>query len=89
MNSSGSWRILVTGGAKKQIKRIPRREADRIESAFDEMEMNPFGGDVVKLGGENDTWRRRIGSYRILFKVLSADKTIFIREVTRRTSSTY
>ena len=53
------------------------------------MGADPFGGDIVKLGGGEDTWRRRVGSYRVLFKVLSGEKIIFIREVKRRTSSTY
>jgi len=53
------------------------------------MEKDPFRGDVVNLKGEEDTWRRRVGSYRLLFKVLSKERAIFVREVKRRTSSTY
>lgn len=53
------------------------------------METDPFDGDIVKLGGEEDMWRRRVGAYRVLFKVLSEEKVVFVREVARRTSSTY
>ena len=31
------------------------------------MEADPFFGDTIKLEGERDRWRRRIGSYRIFF----------------------
>lgn len=89
MNSSGNWRVLVTDGAAKQIRRLPRKDRDRVEQAAEDMGADPFGGDIVKLGGGEDTWRRRVGAYRILFKVLSGEKIIFIREVKRRTSSTY
>ena len=27
----------------------------------------PFGGDIIKLKGENSRWQRRIGSYPIFF----------------------
>ena len=71
------------------MRRLPRHEIERIERVIDAMETYPFGGDIVKLGGEENTWRRRVGNYRILFKIPSREKIIFIREVVRRTSSTY
>lgn len=53
------------------------------------MEEDPFDGDIFNLGGEENAWRRRAGAYRILFKILSEERIIFVREVARRTSSTY
>ena len=76
MNLNRSWRVSVTEGAKKQIRRLPRQEIERIERVIDELEMNPFGGDIAKMGGEENTWRRRVGNYRILFKILSEEKLI-------------
>jgi mRNA-degrading endonuclease RelE of RelBE toxin-antitoxin system len=29
------------------------------------MAVAPFAGDVLKLEGEDNLWRRRVGSYRI------------------------
>lgn len=89
MNSNRNWRIVVTEGAAKQIKRLPRNVAERIELAIEGMQMDPFGGDIMKLAGGAPTWRRRIGAYRILFKVLLEERIIFIREIVRRTSKTY
>lgn len=89
MSLKKNWRILATEGARKEIKRLPERDRVRIEQAIDTMEDDPFEGDIRKLGGDGDVWRRRVGSYRILFKILSEERIIFIREVARRTSSTY
>ena len=89
MNSSRNWRIVVTDGAAKQIKRLPRDIAERIELVIESMRVDPFGGDIVKLGGGAPTWRRHIGAYRILFKILFEERIIFIREVIRRSSKTY
>jgi mRNA-degrading endonuclease RelE of RelBE toxin-antitoxin system len=31
------------------------------------MAEDPFYGDIIKLEGANNRWRRRLGSYRVLF----------------------
>jgi mRNA-degrading endonuclease RelE of RelBE toxin-antitoxin system len=49
---------------------------------------NPFQGDAIKLGGQEDTWRRRVGSYRIIFDVDRAARSIVVIEIVR-TSTTY
>lgn len=89
MNSNGNWRIVVTGSARKQIKRLPRDIADQIEQVIDGIQTDPFGGDTIKLIGGAPTWRRRVGAYRILFKVLFGERIVFIREVIRRSNKTY
>ena len=54
-----------------------------------EMEVNPFRGDIERLGGADNTWRRRIGSYRLIYEIGIKEKTIEIYEIARRTSKTY
>jgi mRNA-degrading endonuclease RelE of RelBE toxin-antitoxin system len=53
------------------------------------MTADPFAGDVVKLEGESNRWRRRVGSYRIFFKVDFTEKRADVSAVVRRTSKTY
>jgi mRNA-degrading endonuclease RelE of RelBE toxin-antitoxin system len=53
------------------------------------MAVDPFAGDVLKLEGDGNLWRRRVGSYRIFFAVNRATRTIHIAAITRRTSATY
>jgi mRNA-degrading endonuclease RelE of RelBE toxin-antitoxin system len=50
---------------------------------------DPFAGDVLKLEGEDNLWRRRVGSYRIFFAVDNAARTVAISAIIRRTSKTY
>ena len=84
-----SWDVVVTKYARKQVFRFPRKDAERIEIALREMEENPFRGDIVKLGGAGNRWRRRTGNYRVLFNVLPEERTVFVYEIKRRTGSTY
>lgn len=53
------------------------------------MKTDPFLGEIAKLEGERDRWRRRVGSYRIFFAADKATRTVSITAIMRRTSSTY
>ena len=84
-----NWVLIVNSTVRKALKRIPRKDAERIVEIFEELTVNPYAGDIRKMEGENDTWRRRIGSYRIKYEVKTPERTIQIAEVKRRTSNTY
>ena len=81
------WAVFITGPAKKQLKKIPKEIAGRIRKILREMKADPFASNVTKL--TDNTWRRRVGSYRIVFDVLLKEKTILILAILRRTSTTY
>jgi mRNA-degrading endonuclease RelE of RelBE toxin-antitoxin system len=53
------------------------------------MALNPFSGDIIKLEGEGERWRRRVGNYRVFYTLQPAAKTVVISTITRRTSTTY
>ena len=62
-----SWLVVLTNIAEKQLWRIPREYRKRIDGILQEMRENPFRGDVIKLGGGGERWRRRIGAYRVIY----------------------
>lgn len=84
-----SWVLIIDGGARKRLKRIPKDDAKRILEVIEELAVNPYASDIQKMGGENDSWRRRVGAYRIKYEVRVKEKTIYVFDVERRTSSTY
>ncbi len=84
-----SWRIYVRDKASKQLKRLPADYITRIERAVNELAANPFTGDIEKMEGKDEVWRRRIGAYRIKYEISFREKMINIFEIERRTSSTY
>ena len=75
-----NWQIYVTDRAGKQLKKLPKNDAERIRNAIDEMELNPFSGDIEKLSGYDDVWRRRVGSYRLLYEIHIAKRIIYIKD---------
>jgi mRNA-degrading endonuclease RelE of RelBE toxin-antitoxin system len=52
------------------------------------MELNPFTGDIKFLKGD-PRLRRRVGNWRIFFRVERVENTIYISAIERRTSTTY
>ena len=84
-----SWVLLVREKAKKYIARLSKKGQDRISAALLELSDNPYSGDLVKLEGEDNLWRRRVGVYRIKFHIDQKRKVIYAYEIKRRSSRTY
>ncbi len=84
-----NWKIYITARVEKQIRKLPKSYIERIGIAIDAMESNPFTGDIEKLDGKENIWRRRIGSYRIFYEINNTRKIVYIFSIKRRTSSTY
>ena len=89
MNLEKSWVLQVDPAVYKFLKKIPRHNAESILFAIESLPNDPFYGDVQKMKGEERAWRRRIGSYRIFYELIPAEKVIYVVNVERRTSSTY
>jgi mRNA-degrading endonuclease RelE of RelBE toxin-antitoxin system len=89
MNSQENWDIEVATNVFKAIKKFPRKDARVILEVIELLQNNPYAGDIQKLGGEEHTWRRRVGAYRISYELYPTRKLILVFEVKRRTSHTY
>ena len=84
-----NWNLLVTGLAQKQLRRIPGKDRERVKAALLAIEDEPFSGDLVRLRAQPAAWRRRVGSYRILFDVDYEKRHVVVTAIVRRTSATY
>lgn len=84
-----NWSVYIVERATKQIKRLPKVDSLRVEETIDLMVSNPFTGDIKKLSGQKNAWRRRVGSYRINLEIITEQKVVYVLEVKRRTSNTY
>lgn len=62
--------------AAKSMERLPAKIFDRISKAADGLEINPRPHGCVKLEGKIDTYRLRVGDYRIVYRV--EDKKLFV-----------
>lgn len=73
----------------KFFKKIPRYDAERLLDVVKFLPLNPYFGDIEKMKDEEDSWRRRVGSYRIFYKIKTDYNIILVFHIERRTSKTY
>ena len=84
-----NWTVLVANPARKELARFPAKDRGKITAALRSMEIDPFTGDVLKLEGEKERYRRRVGSCRVFFTVRRSDRSVLVSAIARRSSTTY
>ena len=85
-----TWNIVLSNRAERALGRVPTRDRQRITQALLSMEQEPFSGDVIPLKGPYEgTYRRPVGSWRIIFALKWDAQVVFVADVARRTSTTY
>lgn len=89
MNSNTNWVLEVDSKISKILKKIPLNQAKQIVTIIEQLPENPYGGDIQKMKGEKNVWRRRISEYRIFYEIIPEDLVIHVFHLERRTSTTY
>jgi mRNA-degrading endonuclease RelE of RelBE toxin-antitoxin system len=84
-----TWSLVLTNPATRGLRDVPRADVEHINVAFEEMQSDPYSGDIKFLKGTNRTMRRRVGDWRILFEVHADQRLVVILSVSRRSSNTY
>ena len=73
----------------KELSKFPKTDQLKIVNAVEFLIVDPYVGDIQKIKGEKDTWRRRIGSYRIFYEIHQNKNIIHLFWVERRKTNTY
>lgn len=89
MSSSANWQLKIRDAVFKHLAKFPKKDRERLLKAIEVLPENPFVGDVEKMEGEDNIWRRRIGAYRIRYEIITSEKVIYVFRAERRTSHTY
>ena len=89
MNLKTNWVLQIDPTVLKTFKKIPRADTHRILGAIQSLPDDPYAGDIQKMHGERNVWRRRIGNFRIFYEIILDEKLIHVFSVERRTSTTY
>ena len=84
-----SWDLQIDPSVFKALKKISRRDAEVILVVVKLLPVDPYFGDIQKMKGEENAWRRRVGSYRIFYKIKVSEKVILVFKLEHRTSRTY
>ena len=87
------YRVELSAEAQKQFAKLPRDVRDRIESEIDEMEErdDSLWSNMKALQGSEwkGFYRKRIGSYRIIFTKVPARGVAEIAAILIKSKDTY
>lgn len=79
-----SYRILITKQVEKQIDALPQQAAERVEQHIEALHTDPRPFGVKKLKGSTETYRVRVGNYRILYSIEDRTQTITLLTIDNR-----
>ena len=82
------WGLDVTRPARRDLDSVQQqRDREAIATAIDRLTANPGAVDIKKL--EGGAWRLRVGRWRVIFEMNTADGIIRILRVRPRNEGTY
>ncbi len=79
-----SFTIDVRPSAEKELRMIPTYIISKITTAINDLAVNPFPLNSVKLTGKEEAYRIRIGDYRVVYVVNVKKKHLIIQRVRHR-----
>jgi mRNA interferase RelE/StbE len=63
------YQVLFTRAADRDLQKLPDDVQKRIVRAVAALAHDPRPPGAVKLAGEDDLWRIRVGDYRVIYTV--------------------
>jgi mRNA interferase RelE/StbE len=78
------YEIIIRPSAEKCLDKIPRPDRRRLVDAMEELRDNPRPAGVVKLAGDENLWRIRIGDYRVVYEIHDDRLVVLVLRVAHR-----
>ena len=78
------FHVTIKPAAEKQMDRLPAQIRQRVTKALDALSENPRPPGCLKLKGEDDLWRIRVGDYRIVYAIEDAELIVLVVRVAHR-----
>ncbi|MBW4483701.1 MAG: type II toxin-antitoxin system RelE/ParE family toxin [Tildeniella torsiva UHER 1998/13D] len=79
-----TYRIEFAKPAVKQFKALPPQDQQRLKPKIDALAQEPRPAGMVKLLGEDELYRIRVGDYRIVYAIKDAQLLILVVKVRHR-----
>ena len=66
-----SYQIKWKNSAKKELKSLAKEMIPKIIKTVESLAENPYPTGIKKMVGSNNTYRIRVGEYRIIYNIES------------------
>ena len=78
------YEIILPHAAQQALDKIPRNDRRRILDALEELRGEPRPAGCVKLEGEDDLWRIRVGDARIVYTIEDRKLIVLVVRIAHR-----
>ncbi|MEL6604083.1 MAG: type II toxin-antitoxin system RelE/ParE family toxin [Cyanobacteria bacterium J06614_10] len=79
-----TYQVEFTKRANKQFQALPSQVRKRIAPRIASLAQNPRPAGVVKLSGEDNAYRIRVGDYRVVYNIEDKKLQILVFRVDHR-----
>jgi len=79
-----SYKLIILPRAEKELKKLPEKEFIKIDQTILHLANTPRPIGCKKLQGTVDTYRIRVGDYRILYRIEDNNLIIEVIRVANR-----
>ena len=78
------YRVSFKSSAAKELRKLPVEIQRRIINAIERLSENPRLAGIVKLKGDDNLYRFRVGEYRIVYDINDPDQKLAITRIRHR-----
>ncbi|MSU79848.1 MAG: type II toxin-antitoxin system RelE/ParE family toxin [Gemmataceae bacterium] len=78
------YELIIKASAEKQMDCLPAKVRERIVKALAGLRDDPRPPSCLKLTGEDDLWRIRVGDYRIVYTIADEALIVLVVRVAHR-----
>ncbi|MGV8073821.1 MAG: type II toxin-antitoxin system RelE/ParE family toxin [Syntrophobacteraceae bacterium] len=79
-----AYKVLLPDSIEHDVRKIGAKTLNRVMQAVRSLAEDPFPKICKKLKASHSTYRIRVGDYRIVYEVDSAEKTVTIFHIRHR-----
>jgi len=83
----GDYRVVFRASAEKELLSLSLLVKSRIENAIDKLASHPRPSGVRKLKGATNTYRIRVGEYRVVFEIEDEALRIIVTKIRHRSQA--
>jgi len=80
----GLFKIDPKGSLEHDLRKIDRQFIPKILEVIENLSENPFPAQSKKMKGSESSYRLRVGDYRVIYQVDTANKVVIIYHVRHR-----
>ena len=78
------YRVLISRTAEKQLKKLSKELQRKIAAMIISFEIDPRPHGSKKLSGSSNTYRYRVGDYRIIYDVFDEEVIVNVLKIGHR-----